>query len=128
MYRQMDGYPSGMGVDLATFLASGKMVNGISLSEKSPIVFNGMGCLAAQCVAHFKDGAGGYYLHRGGTTNCWENYRYEVIWNDTTRELTMRCLEVGYMKGEKYMKGTRELFNGTPQAFLEAVEQNAFAD
>jgi len=29
MYRQFDGYPEGHGLDLAEFLAGGKMVNGL---------------------------------------------------------------------------------------------------
>ena len=53
MYRQFDGYPSGHGIDLSEFLAGGKMVNGLSLNENER-VFNGMSCLAAQVIAHFK--------------------------------------------------------------------------
>lgn len=60
MYRQLDGYPSGHGAELAEFLLSGKMVNGIRLEDKK--VFNGVECLAAQMVAHFKKGPGGIYL------------------------------------------------------------------
>ena len=77
MYRQMDGYPSGMGVDLAEFLESGKKVNSISLGETQR-VFNGMGCLAAQMVAHFKDGAGGIYLYPINVKDAWQNYEYEI--------------------------------------------------
>jgi hypothetical protein len=60
MYRQFDGYPSGHGAELAEFLASGKMVNGLSRDDGK--VFNGMCCLAAQMVAHFKKEPGGIYL------------------------------------------------------------------
>lgn len=120
LYRQFDGYPSGMGVDLAEFLASGKMVNGISVGE-SEIVFNGMGCLAAQAIAHFKEGAGGYYLHRGGTTNCWEEYRYNVIFDEDKKELTFEVYEVGYVNSKgKYCKGAKLLFYGTPKEFLQS--------
>lgn len=115
MYRQFDGYPSGHGIDLANFLAGGKVVNGISPSEKE-LVFNGMGCLAAQAVAHFKTGPGGIYLHRGGTTNCWEQYRYEVIVDDDTKGLTLKCYEVGN-------KRSKLLFEGTPQDFIDKLEE-----
>lgn len=108
MYRQYDGYPEGHGLELAEFLASGKMVNGISLNETG-LVFNGMGCLTAQCVAHFKHGPGGVYLHRGGTTNCWENYRYEVIENGPNNDVTLRCYCVGSKKW---------IFEGTPKQFI----------
>jgi hypothetical protein len=114
MYRQYDGYPTGHGNELAEFIAQGKMVNGISCNEQG-LVFNGMGCLAAQVVAHFKDGAGGFYLHRGGTTNCGEEYRYEIIDNEETRELTFKCIEV-------WGKG-KTLYEGSVQGFLEFVQK-----
>jgi hypothetical protein len=109
MYRQMDGYPEGMGMDLANFLNGGTMVNGIGLNE-TKLVFNGMGCLAAQAVAHFKEGAGGIYLHRGGAKNCWEQYRYEVIGNGPGQDVTLRCYDVYDRKW---------IFNGTPKEFIE---------
>lgn len=109
MYRQYDGYPEGHGLQLAEFLAGGKMVNGISCNENG-LVFNGMGCLAAQAVAHFKDGPGGFYLHRGGTINCWEQYRYEVIENGAGKDVTLRCYDV-------YDK--KWIFEGTPKEFIE---------
>ena len=118
MYRQYDGYPSGHGVDLAEFLAGGKLVNGLGYQEKE-LVFNGMGCLSAQVVAHFKEGAGSIYL-QSATKGSGENYRYQVIGDFDTKELTIKVLEVGYMKGDRYCKGTRTLFEGTPDEFLKS--------
>jgi len=112
MYRQYDGYPEVHGKELAYFLSSGKMVNGISMGDKG-IVFNGMGCLAAQVVAHFKEGAGGFYLHRGGIKNCGEVYRYDIIWDEDTNELTLNCYDV---YGKKY------LFKGNPKEFDTILE------
>jgi hypothetical protein len=43
MYRQFDGYPSGHGAELATFLNSATMVNGYA--GKDAPQFNGMGCM-----------------------------------------------------------------------------------
>jgi len=60
LYRQYDGYPTGHGAELAQFLDGFKIVNGIG-AEKTRIA-NGMGCLAAQMVAHFKDSVGGFYM------------------------------------------------------------------
>lgn len=116
MYRQYDGYPEGHGSDLAEFLSTGELVNGIGMNDK--IVFNGMGCLSAQVVAHFKEGAGGIYLQRANK-DSWENYRYQVIGDFDTKELTIKILEVGYMKGDRYCKGTRTLFEGTPKEMLK---------
>lgn len=69
MYRQFDGYPEGHGRELLNFLSEFKIVNGIPLEamlkgREMLKVANGMGCLAAQIVAHFKDehGIGGIYL------------------------------------------------------------------
>ena len=60
VYRQYDGYPQGHGKELADFLNSGVMVNGFGQSEQKQ--FNGIGCLAAQFIAEFKNGVGGIYI------------------------------------------------------------------
>lgn len=113
MYRQYDGYPTGHGKELAEFIAQGKLVNG--LGADPALVFNGMGCLAAQVVAKFKTGPGNIYLHRGGATNCWEEYRYEVIGNEETNELTFKCVEV---HGKPVT-----LYEGDVHGFLKFVEE-----
>lgn len=76
MYGQFDGYPSGHGTKLAEFLASGKMVNGYSRDDEKQ--FNGMACLAAQMVAHFKHGVGGFYLFSPADEDCGQDYEYHV--------------------------------------------------
>jgi len=121
MYRQMDGYPEGMGSDLAEFLSSGEMVNGLSLGRNN-IVFNGAGCLAAQLVAFFKEGPGSYYMVRAGSINHGENYRYEVI-IDGLGPIIMKCIEVGYMnKQDKYVNRARTIFEGEPKDFEAWLE------
>lgn len=77
MYRQFDGYLEGHGKDLADFLSGFKLVNGIS-GDEPPKFANGMGCLAAQVVAHFKNEPGGIYIHAAGTRDVWEEYIYFV--------------------------------------------------
>ena len=77
MYRQFDGYISGHGRDLAEFLLSGKMVNGIPVGKKE-VFFNGMGCLAAQMIAMFKKESGGFYLYPVDATDCWQEYEYHI--------------------------------------------------
>jgi hypothetical protein len=76
MYRQFDGYPSGHGAELAEFLISGEMVNGFS--DKNAKQFNGMGCLAASMIAHFKNSVGGFYIHAVTDTDCFQDYEYHV--------------------------------------------------
>ena len=116
MYRQFDGYPSGMGSDLAEFINGGKLVNGISPSETER-VFNGMGCLAAQMVAHFKDGAGGYYLYPTNVGKVWQEYEYEIIQHEN-EPIQLKVIEVGYINDKgKYCKGKKTLYFGSPKGF-----------
>ena len=121
MYRQYDGYMEGHGKDLANFLAGGKLVSGIGMDDK--VVFNGMGCLSAQVVAHFKDGAGGFYLQRANK-NSGEEYRYKVIGDFDTKEITIEVFEVGYVnaKGD-YVNKTKKIFSGSPKQLQEKVAE-----
>jgi len=61
LYSQYDGYIAGHGAELAEFLAGKKLVNGFG--RESTDLANGMGCLAASLVAHFKETVGGFYIH-----------------------------------------------------------------
>jgi len=76
LYRQYDGYIEGHGAELAEFLAGKTLVNGFGREEKG--IANGMGCLAAQMVAHFKDSVGGFYIHSVFETDCGQDYEYHV--------------------------------------------------
>jgi hypothetical protein len=76
MYRQFDGYPTGHGQELADFLDGFEIVNGFG--EVKPKIANGMGCLAAQMIAHFKKSVGGFYIHPVTDTDCWQDYEYHV--------------------------------------------------
>lgn len=78
LYRQMDGYPSGHGQELADFLAPFAVVNGLPVFGDNARTANGADCLAAQIVAHFKEGAGGFYLCRAGTRDAGEEWIYTV--------------------------------------------------
>lgn len=76
LWRHYDGYPEGHGEELKEFLAGFKIVNGIPMGYKGKLA-NGMDCLAAQMVSHFKTGPGGFYL----TSPCTPKdvyYFYEV--------------------------------------------------
>ena len=124
MYRQYDGYPSGHGKELAEFLADGQVVNGFG-ANTSTKQFNGVGCLAAQVVAHFKDGVGGFYL-QSGNKDSGEEYRYHVIYDCDKQKLTIRVLEVGYMnKKNEYVNKTRIIFAGSPSELVKGVDIEA---
>lgn len=90
MYRHFDGYvEGGHGDDLKNFLKDIKVVNGLPLNADDKFA-NGMGCLAAQLVAHFKAdaGPGGIYIY---PTDCDdEEYNYEVSLVDGVLNLSVR--------------------------------------
>lgn len=81
LYRQYDGYPTGHGAELAEFLGQfAAVTNGISMNETRKTA-NGMGCLAAQLIAHFKQTVGGFYIHSVEDTDCGQDYEYHVYEN-----------------------------------------------
>lgn len=75
MYRQFDGYPSGHGAELKSFAENMVIVNGIG-AKTPPKAANGMGCLAAQMVAHFKKEIGNIYLHSSHVADLCQDYMY----------------------------------------------------
>jgi hypothetical protein len=119
LYAQFDGYPTGHPMDTAEWLASGTVVNGFGPSEKG-LQFNGAGCLAAQLVAKFKDGVGGYYIHpmnhRG---NCWENYTYDIIVKED-KTIEYIAYEVG---GGGKKPRFKKIFQGSPEDFITKFEE-----
>lgn len=93
MYRQCDGYPSGLGTELYEFLKDIKMVNGLG-DDFAKKIANGAGCLAAQIVAHFKDGPGGVYLHHPSSKDCGQDYEYHITAD--TSGITVKVVEAGW--------------------------------
>lgn len=79
IYRQFDGYLSGHGANLASFLRGRIVGNGIGLQTDSVPFSNGMGDLAAQLLAHLKKdhAVGGIYVHLPDT-NGDEDYSYVI--------------------------------------------------
>jgi len=84
LYRQYDGYPTGHGRDLLSFLNNMEIVNGISNTEKRRIA-NGMGCLSAQIVAYLKEAPGDFYLHSAGTRDIGEEFIYTLYYTEELR-------------------------------------------
>lgn len=84
MYRQMDGYPENHGKELQEFLKKFTIVNGIGVASYSGKTANGMECLAAQLVAHFKTEIGSFYLYPTDTGNT-EEYNYHVYLNENNK-------------------------------------------
>ena len=113
MYRQWEGYPEapGMGHELSEFLKGFKIVNGIPGGEHEPgTMANGLGCLAAQIVAHFKKRVGDVYLHT-----------YDVVAEDCDAEY---CYTVYHpFQGESVLfvlcedYAGKVIYNGSPMAY-----------
>lgn len=77
-YAQSDGYPDGLGKDVADFCATRRIVNGISSRYRQNAIANGAGCLAGLLLAHFKDGVGSIYVTSPhGEVPKW-SYEYRV--------------------------------------------------
>ena len=118
LYRQYDGYPSGHGADLAQFLAPFRIVNGLGMGDNSKTA-NGMGCLAGQLVAHFKDGAGQFYLYPTDCVDCGQDYEYHIYENED-KELCVRITDRGCNMFGLTMSDTNEsLFDGPVMRFEE---------
>ena len=114
IYRQMDGYPTGMGKDLKYILEPLALANGIGLNKK---VANGMGCVAAQIVAGLKKGPGSVYIYPVDSVDCGEEYTYTIEPDGESFTITV----TGY--------DNRAVFRGLIQDFdPEAVEaaENAY--
>jgi hypothetical protein len=117
MYRQMDGYPSGHGKELAAFLNGGQLVNGIR--HNSPVKqFNGMDCLAAMAVWHFKDGeTGGIYLQAPRVVSkkdIFIEYQYHVRYCEATKGLEIKVIAY---------KG-RPMFQGNLAEYTKWLEED----
>lgn len=88
MYSQYDGYPAGHGADLKEAFGEHVIVNGLSGDSRK--VANGMGCLAAQVVAHFKERPGGIYIYAAGTRDAGEEYIYTLYCAAQTGPLRLK--------------------------------------
>jgi len=109
MYKQYDGYLEGYGQELAEFLSPFYIVNGMSLKEERQIA-NGIGCLSAQLVSHFKNEAGGIYLYPPDSEDCGEEYTY-LIEENKNSQITIKILD--------YDK--ENIFEGTPEELLTHI-------
>lgn len=108
VYFQYDGYPSGHPCQTAEWLASGRVVNGFGSSDE--LQFNGVGCLAAQLIAKYKDGVGNVYIHTlNSRGKSWEDYLYDIIVKD---DFSIEF--VAYENNETPF----EIFRGTPSEFV----------
>lgn len=126
LYRQYDGYPEGHGNDLKKFLAPITLVNGLGHAASS--VANGMDCLAAQIVSHFKQQAGDFYLMPAGTRDVGEDFVYTVYEKDKSIHLKVQagCMTFFGMPGTTQAE-MPVLYDGPAGAFDPAAAGTAEA-
>ena len=107
LYRQYDGYPTGHGRDLLSFLNNMEIVNGISNNEERKIA-NGMGCLSAQVVAYLKEAPGDFYLHSAGTRGIGEEFIYTLYYKNDKLKIKVQDT---YDKGHDLFDGNMTQYN-----------------
>jgi hypothetical protein len=78
LYGQFDGHFFSHGQKLKEFLNPFYLVNGYGSEDANNSAANGIGCLAAQSVAHFKTRIGNFLLQSPGAEPDQEPYVYVV--------------------------------------------------
>lgn len=119
-YRQMDGYPSGHGLELAESLSSFKLVNGYSHGTKEKQA-NGVGCLVAQVLTELKDGVGNIYIIPDESSAFNEEYHYEI--SMTEERSGFNTYSVNFDIKVKGYDG-EQLFKGSLPKFLKFCKDN----
>ena len=115
VYKHWNGYPSGHPVDLAEFLRTFKIVNGVPFGDDSKMA-NGLGCLAAQYVAAFKMGPGDLYIENVDTEHGDIEY-ITYVWGNDGKEIWMSIFEVSWND-----ESDKCIFVGKPQELIDKYE------
>ena len=127
MYRQCDGYLSGIGAELSENFGDTKIISGIS-NETPGKYANGMGCLSAQIVEKMKNhDIGNVYLYPPKDNKDGEAYNY-IIYTDPTENL-IDLDEYGHKRPytQLYVKVicyNKVLFQGLLRDLVDAKEED----
>ena len=81
IYRQYDGYPTGMWDDIKEILNNSfvRILNGYSLGHQVPSQFNGIRCLAAYLIGELKEKKiGNVYIYPANSKDVGEDYTYTI--------------------------------------------------
>ena len=112
VYKHYDGYPSGHPVALAEFLKDFKVVNGVPFGGDHSRMANGLGCLAAQYVAAFKEGPGDIYIENQDTQHGDIEY-VTYVWGDDGKGIWMSIFDTCEEEC---------IFVGKPQELIDKYE------
>lgn len=123
LYRSNDGGLAEHGAELKAFLEDFRVVNGIGVVSREKVAF-GMGCLAAQIIAHFAREPGGCYLCRPRTNDCNEDYLY-TIYHERQSRVSWPVISIQVRAGSPLpfgLPGTRRdhmpvIYNGSVKDF-----------
>jgi len=112
VYKHYDGYPSGHPVNLAEFLKGFNIINGLGMETHK--VANGLGCLAAQYVAAFKEQPGDLYIENPDSKHGDIEY-VTYVWGDDGKSIWMSIFDT-------YEK--KCIFVGKPQELIDKYDKN----
>lgn len=124
IYRHCDGYPEGIGSEIAEFLSGRRIVNGIPVGRDSDeLLANGAGDLAAQLVTHLKKpyAVGNVYVHSTKTKDIGEEYEYHIHVAGEGKAIILDCYEV--TGGYRQKRQMKRLFSGEPEHWKEFIKE-----
>ena len=136
LYNQYDGYIDGVGADLADFIQTGTLTNGIPDNEHK--YFNGLGCFIAQYIKEHKTRAGGLYIVRDDVYGEY-NYLVKVVDGEILMSILEYEDELGFVPPSEFVKlasalEQREYDDGDiddiaiEELYSEEVEFNDYID
>ena len=123
LYNHWDGYIEGLGYDIANWLLKKRIVNGISMNDTDDIA-NGVGCLVAQFIRDFKEGAGGLYVEPLNSSNEYIDYNYRIM--ITPIEGTQDCNRMTQISVTCW-DNEKPIFVGSPRQLLHYKEETEVA-
>lgn len=107
IYSSCNGYPTGIGQIVADFTKNCKIINGNGLGYAKLVTHaNGMGCFAAQLVAHLKESVGNIYMDF--PTKSLDTYTYYIYEPEVGKAPTIKC----YYLDTKIFDGEARDFSG----------------
>lgn len=123
VYQQYDGYIEGVGHEIAEYILSKKICNGISLGRDTSNLANGFTCLIAQFIRDFKKDVGGLYIT---TEDDIQEYNYDIIFdNDLYFSDVFADYEINdYIKVKVFDWNEQIIFEGTLKELLEFKESD----
>lgn len=120
VYQQYDGYIEGVGYEIANYILSKKIINGISGDTKDKA--NGFTCLIAQFIRDFKTDVGGLYIT---TEDNIQEYNYNVIFDNDlyfSSDLMVEIDTNDYFEIEVIDWDNKLLYKGDLKGLLEFKE------